>query len=66
MPACRAYLPAFFSETDNIDDAGAVKISGVIGDLDKAEPTALFRLCVLGLYIAIPVPADRVFAEQQP
>lgn len=60
------HLPAFFSETDDADDAGSVKISGVIGDLDKEQPSAMFRLCVLGLYITIPVPAAVLFAEPQP
>jgi PRTRC genetic system protein A len=55
------HLPAFFSDTDNRDDAGSVKISGVFGDLDKPKPTAVFRLCVLGLYIPIPVPAEKIF-----
>ena len=59
------HLPAFFSDTDDQDDFGTVKIAGVVGDLDKAEPTVLFRLCVLGLYIPIPVPAARVFEETQ-
>ena len=54
-------LPAFFSGTDNQDDAGSVKISGVIGEIDGAAPSALFRLCVLGLYIPIAVPAAKIF-----
>jgi PRTRC genetic system protein A len=55
------HLPAFFSGTDNRDDAGSVKIAGVFGDLDKPNPTAAFRLCVLGLYIPIAVPSDKIF-----
>ncbi len=54
-------LPAFFSSTDNEDDAGSVKISGVLGEVDGATPSAMFRLCVLGLYIPIPVPAAKIF-----
>lgn len=54
-------LSAFFSGTDNQDDAGSVKISGVLGEVDGATPSALFRLCVLGLYIPIPVPAAKIF-----
>lgn len=54
-------IAAFFSDTDDRDDAGSVKISGVIGNLDSDTPTAAFRLCVLGLYLAIPVPAERLF-----
>lgn len=55
------HLGAFFSETDNADDRGSVKIAGVLGDLDKAQPTVAFRMCVLGLYIDIPVPAAKIF-----
>jgi PRTRC genetic system protein A len=56
-------LSAFFSDTDNRDDAGAVKIAGVIGNLDTNTPTVAFRLCVLGLYLPIAVPAAAIFAE---
>lgn len=55
------HLGAFFSETDNADDRGSVKIAGVLGNLDKAQPTVAFRMCVLGLYIEIPVPASKIF-----
>jgi PRTRC genetic system protein A len=53
--------PAYFSATDNEDDRGSVKIAGVFGDLDKANPTVAFRLCMLGLYIPINVPAELIF-----
>lgn len=53
--------PAFFSPTDDGDDAGTVKISGVLGNLGQVAPTATFRLCVLGIYLPIPVPADKIF-----
>jgi hypothetical protein len=33
----------------------------VYGDLDKSVQTAVFRLCVLGLYLPIAVPADKIF-----
>jgi len=52
---------AFFSGTDDEDDRGAVKISAVFGNLDTAAPTVAFRLCVLGLYIPINVPAAKIF-----
>ncbi len=55
------HLGAFFSGTDNEDDRGSVKIAGVFGDLDKPQPTVAFRMCVLGLYIDIPVPASKIF-----
>lgn len=53
--------PAFFSTTDDSDDAGAVKIAGVFGSLDQGVQTATFRLCVLGVYVPINVPADKIF-----
>jgi len=56
-------LDAFFSDTDNADDAGSVKIAGVYGNLNTASPTLTFRICVLGLYITAPVPAERVFLQ---
>jgi PRTRC genetic system protein A len=49
-------LRAFFSGTDDADDAGSVKIAGVIGKLDAETPSAEFRLCVHGLMISAPVP----------
>lgn len=52
---------AFFSSTDDADDSGSVKISGVFGSLDKDVQTAAFRLCVLGVYVPITVPADKIF-----
>lgn len=55
------HLRAFFSGTDDVDDRGAVKIAAVFGDLDKDQPTVAFRMCVLGLYIEIPVPASKIF-----
>ena len=55
------HLDAFFSTTDDADDRGAVKISAVFGNLGTDTSTVAFRLCVLGLYIPINVPADRIF-----
>lgn len=45
---------AFFSRTDNKDDAGAVKVSGVIGNLNKEEVTTAFRLCAGGVFLKLP------------
>lgn len=45
---------AFFSRTDNKDDRGATKIAGVIGNLDKPEATASFRLCANGMFVSLP------------
>lgn len=56
--------PAFFSATDDQDDAGEVKISCVVGDLagDKT-PSILFRLCVLGMFLQLNVPAAAVIGD---
>lgn len=53
---------AFFSSTDDADDAGSIKIAGVYGNLDQGVPTVSFRLCVLGLTIPLNVPAAKIFA----
>ena len=37
-------IPAFFSAQDDADDAGSMKISGVIGSLHAKEPTYQFRM----------------------
>ena len=42
---------AGFSATDNKDDRTAVKVAGVVGDVDKAEQSYAFRLCALGTFI---------------
>jgi len=48
-----ATTPAFFSGTDNRDDRTAIKVAGVVGDLDKQDPTYAFRLCALGTFITL-------------
>lgn len=53
--------PAYFSPTDDADDEGEIKIAGVFGDLDKPLPSVAFRLCVLGIYIPLKVPAEKIF-----
>jgi PRTRC genetic system protein A len=53
---------AFFSATDNEDDRGSVKIAGVFGNLDQPMPTVAFRLCALGVYLPLAVPADKIFS----
>jgi len=45
---------AFFSREDNQDDRGETKIAGVIGNLDKPEVTASFRLCANGVFLPLP------------
>lgn len=44
---------AFFSGTDNRDDAGEVKVSGVLGRCDQDRLDMALRLCVLGIYIKL-------------
>ena len=57
---------AFFSGTDDADDAGEVKISGVIGGLAAGvTPSVAFRLCVLGLTIPLKVPVDAIFKASE-
>lgn len=41
--------PAYFSDEDNRDDAGAMKLSLVLGNLDQARPTSKMRLCMAGV-----------------
>lgn len=41
--------PAFFSDEDDRDDAGAMKLSLVLGNLDQARPTSKMRLCMAGV-----------------
>lgn len=40
---------AFFSMEDDADDAGAMKVSLVLGNLDQERPTSKMRLCMAGL-----------------
>jgi PRTRC genetic system protein A len=47
------YFKASFSPTDDSDDHGEVKLSGVLGELDSPDPSTLFRVCALGKYIGI-------------
>jgi PRTRC genetic system protein A len=57
-------MDAFFSATDDADDAGEVKLSAVVGTLDK-EPTFASRLCVLGLFID-PEDGDEETGRKEP
>lgn len=40
---------ACFSAEDNADDAGAMKVSLVLGNLDQERPTSKMRLCMAGI-----------------
>ncbi|RDU99180.1 PRTRC system protein A [Trinickia dinghuensis] len=58
---------AFFSATDDKDDAGEVKIAGVLGGLGADDkPSVSFRLCVLGLTIPLKVPVEAIFKAAEP
>jgi len=51
------WLDAFFSSTDDYDDGrGEVKIAGVVGNLNKPEVTASFRLCANGVFVPLQSP----------
>lgn len=52
------FLGACWSATDDADDQG-VKVCGVFGNLDRARPTAAFRLAVNGHFRALPHPWER-------
>lgn len=45
---------AFFSQTDDDDDRGEIKISVVVGKVDS-EPEVMARLCLLGRFIPLEV-----------
>lgn len=49
---------AFFSAQDNADDAGAMKVSLVLGNLDRERPTSKMRLCMAGLVEPAYLNAD--------
>ncbi len=45
---------AFFSGTDNEDDAHSTKIAVVFGKLDRATPSAVARICAAGMFLPLP------------
>lgn len=51
-------LGAFWSMTDDADDQG-VKVCGVFGNMDRARPSAAFRLAVNGHFLTLPHPWDQ-------
>jgi len=53
------HLSAFWSGDDDADDTG-VRVCGVFGNLDRAEPSAKFRLVLNGHFKALPSPWDEV------
>ncbi|KVM05510.1 PRTRC system protein A [Burkholderia ubonensis] len=56
---------ASFSPTDDADDAGEVKIAGVIGGVGTATPSVAFRLCALGKMITLRVPVQAFFPSTE-
>lgn len=48
---------AFWSADDDRDDNG-VRVCGVFGNVDRAAPTAKFRLVLNGHYVPLPSPWD--------
>ena len=47
--------PAFFSATDDADDARATKIAMVVGRVDHPDgPTIVSRLCADGMFVPFP------------
>lgn len=53
-------MPAFFSATDDTDDASATKIAVVVGGVDKDTPDVEVRLCLSGLFIPIPYEQEQL------
>lgn len=46
-------MKAFFSETDDVDDIGQVKIAGVFGEVHRPTPSRVFRLCLHGHFVPV-------------
>jgi PRTRC genetic system protein A len=49
---------AFFSRTDDQDDAHAVKIAFVVGNCDQMQQTTKMRLCIRGNFQTLPFNLD--------
>ncbi|HEX2543447.1 MAG TPA: PRTRC system protein A [Ramlibacter sp.] len=49
---------AFFSEEDDADDAGAMKVSLVLGNVDQLRPTSRMRLCMASVVRTAYLRAD--------
>ena len=55
---------AGFSRQDNIDDAGGIKISAVVGKLHNATPEILLRLVAIKEFIPVELTKDGQFKER--
>lgn len=56
-------LPAFFSGTDDHDDAGEFKISVVVGNCDSQNTSIRSRICANGLFIDTTPPGKDAIQE---
>lgn len=54
---------AFWSAEDDRDDNG-VRVCGVFGNLDRAMPTARFRLVLNGHFVTLPNPWNSEGSER--
>ena len=54
---------AFWSAEDDRDDNG-VRVCGVFGNLDRARPTARFRLVLNGHFVTLPNPWNSEGSER--
>ncbi|WP_232439975.1 PRTRC system protein A [Burkholderia ubonensis] len=57
--------PAGFSPKDDADDAGEVKLAGVIGGIGTSNPSVAFRLCALGKTVTLRVPVHAFFPNTE-
>lgn len=51
---------AFFSGTDNEDDAHAVKLAFVVGNCNRETPSTAMRLCVRGIFQNLPFKQNEI------
>ena len=49
---------AFFSAEDNRDDRGTMRVSLVLGELDREVPSSAMRLCLAGFMLPAAMAAD--------
>ena len=58
--------PAFFSDQDDQDDRGEIKLAVVIGEVTSARPSVALRLCAAGLFIDLEPSCLGVVDAQAP
>jgi PRTRC genetic system protein A len=54
-------VPAFFSQEDDADDAGGIKVSVVFGHIGKERPEIVSRLVCLDRFMPLWMNADGGF-----